>query len=81
MEADNFEIRYTCPPPRIRLWILDKTEGYLTTSTAANLADLTESPVLWTNNPNLVRILQEYFEILWLTSTQQDDPALANTTA
>jgi sugar-specific transcriptional regulator TrmB len=69
-----FKIRYTLEPPTALMSIIDKKEACV--CTCAKTAQ-TKGAFLWTTNPCLLSILQNYFEILWIASIKQDDPAIA----
>ncbi len=63
-KTPTIEIRYVpeCSP-NLTLW--DKKEVFLT---ILPTAQLDESPVLWSNHPSLVLIMQNYFESKWATA-------------
>jgi len=60
--AGSFTLKYVSQPPRAVMTIYDGKEALLTTSSAAGLGETT---VLWTNNPSLLAVMQEYFELIW----------------
>jgi sugar-specific transcriptional regulator TrmB len=62
-----FKIRYSLYPPAALMLIYDKAEAWVCTCTKP---ELTECPTLWTNNPCMLSILQDYFETLWLTDAE-----------
>jgi hypothetical protein len=35
--------------------------------------ELSESPALWSNNSSLVNIVEDYFEILWMTALEKPE--------
>ena len=78
VKTGNLEIRYLPSCPAVSLAIFDNNEALIVTDSGAGL---TESPALWTNNSSLVKTLQEYFEILWLTAIRRDDPIIADLAA
>jgi sugar-specific transcriptional regulator TrmB len=61
---DSIELRYS-ETLQSHFMITDNKEARVTTSTEAHLA---ESPSLWTNNSNLIGLLQKSFEDSWHTS-------------
>jgi sugar-specific transcriptional regulator TrmB len=65
MKNPYFKLRTIPYPPTGILCIIDKKEVLLATSTAGSTVG---SPALWTSNPSLLAIVQEYFEQMWLTS-------------
>jgi hypothetical protein len=46
----------------------DRKEAWVSTCTEPVLE---ECPTLWTNNVCLLSILQDYFEIMWLTAMKE----------
>lgn len=69
-----FKIRYLLNAPKALIEIFDKKEAWICTCTNPMLE---ECPFLRTNNPCLLSILQDYFEILWVTAMErkhQDPP-------
>lgn len=62
----SFMIRTVLYPPVAVLSIYDKKEALITTSPSAGLG---EAPTLWTNNPSIVTVMQNYFEMLWAKAT------------
>jgi hypothetical protein len=61
----NYELRYILKPPNAIVGIFDKKIAMLKTSASVDLAD---APSLWTDNPCLLSILSDYFEIMWITA-------------
>jgi hypothetical protein len=53
--------------PTVRLGIYDKKEVFIA-SNPTTYAMM--SPALWSNNPSLLSIIHDYFEILWLTAIE-----------
>ena len=45
----------------------DKKEVFVATHPAVGAL---ESNVLWTNNPSILRIVHDYFEMLWITALE-----------
>jgi sugar-specific transcriptional regulator TrmB len=66
---DLLEIRYVPPPPHPNMVIVDKKILLFTISTDEdNQVEL----VLWTNNQHLVRVFQEYFEMIWRNLSEKN---------
>jgi sugar-specific transcriptional regulator TrmB len=63
----NFKIRYLPKAPKALMSIYDKGEAWVYTRSNPVLE---ECPILWTNNPCLLSILQDYFEMMWLTALE-----------
>jgi len=57
-----FEIRHLPPPVPIKTAIYDKKEVNLCLTTPNKIGGL---PSLWSNNPQFVKIIVDYFEELW----------------
>mgnify|MGYP001031331611 CR=1 FL=1 len=68
----SYELRYVLNSPSAQVTIFDKKEAFITTLAKAGLA---ESSTLWSNNPSLLSIIQEYFEMVWIKAmkNQHDD--------
>jgi sugar-specific transcriptional regulator TrmB len=64
----SFKFRALRECPEERLGMFDKKEVFiaLNPTTAA-----TESPALWTNNHSILKIVHDYFEILWITAIEE----------
>jgi hypothetical protein len=64
----SFKFRTLRECPEERLGLFDKKEVFIALhpTTAA-----TESPALWTNNPSILKIVHDYFEILWITAIEE----------
>jgi sugar-specific transcriptional regulator TrmB len=65
------EIRYTLSDPKCVASIIDGKEVLIITKPAAEVC--CESSALWSNNSSLVNIVEEYFEILWMTSLEKPE--------
>ena len=63
----NYELRYIFKPPKAILGIFDRKRAICKTSASVGLA---EAPSLWTDNPCLVSLLSEHFEIMWITALE-----------
>lgn len=61
------EIRYLPRPPRTVMAMYDRREVFVF---AEKTAELQDSPALWSNNPNLAAVAQDYYEILWITANE-----------
>ncbi len=70
-ETTSFEVRYVMEPPPVVLSVFDNKEVLLVTTATAGLP---ESPALWSNNNSLVKLANNYFEILWITAIETDNP-------
>ena len=64
----NFKISYLPNAPKALISMYDKKEAWVCTCTHPVLE---ECPTLWTNNSCLLSILQDYFDILWLTAVER----------
>jgi sugar-specific transcriptional regulator TrmB len=62
---NRFEVRYIRNPPPVVMAVFDKKEVVVIASASAGL---TESSALWSNNPSLVELAYNYFEMMWLTA-------------
>jgi sugar-specific transcriptional regulator TrmB len=62
----NLNLRYTFSEPSITLTVCDKKEALINTMMLAP----TGEPSLWSNNPVIVNILQNYFNHRWHNSNQ-----------
>ena len=61
------EIRQNHVPPKTVIALYDKKEVYIYLQPGA---DMTESPALWSDNPSLLAMAEDYFETLW-SATQK----------
>jgi sugar-specific transcriptional regulator TrmB len=61
-------IRFLPDPPKTILGIYDKREVFIIADPKKSLFD---SPALWSNNESLTSLVQDYFEILWLTAMKE----------
>jgi sugar-specific transcriptional regulator TrmB len=55
--------------PAMVLGIYDKKEVFIIVDPKA---DLPGSPALWSNNPSLIALTEDYFETLWLTAIESN---------
>ena len=60
----NYTLRYILDPPEAIVGIFDKKRAIIKTCASGGLA---ESPSLWTDNPCLLSVISNYFEMLWNT--------------
>jgi sugar-specific transcriptional regulator TrmB len=67
MKNPSFKLRSIPKPPVVRLGIYDGKEVFIASHPETNTL---ESPALWSNNPCLAAIVQDYFEILWITAIE-----------
>jgi sugar-specific transcriptional regulator TrmB len=67
----RIEIRYALSDPKCAASIFDKKEVLIITKPAAEVC--CESPALWSNNSSLVNIVEDYFEILWMTALEKPE--------
>ena len=63
----SFRVRYLLDPPSAILTIYDRKELLITTSAKP---DRGESPALWSNNPSLLSVINDFYEILWITAME-----------
>jgi sugar-specific transcriptional regulator TrmB len=67
----TFEVKYVRGPPPVVMAVFDRKEVIII---AAANAGLTESPALWSNNPSIVELAHNYFEMTWLTAFESKKP-------
>jgi sugar-specific transcriptional regulator TrmB len=65
----TFKIRHLLKAPKALMSIYDKKEARVCTHPHPWLK---KCPTLWTNNPCLLSIFQDYFETLWLTAIESN---------
>jgi hypothetical protein len=61
-------IRFLLSCPKTVIGIYDKSEGFVIIDPKEGLFD---SPALWSNNQSLMSVVQDYFEVLWLTAMEE----------
>jgi sugar-specific transcriptional regulator TrmB len=61
-------IRFLPGRPKTVIGIYDSNEVFIVVSPGEDLFD---SPALWSNNQSLLTVVQDYFEILWLTAMEK----------
>lgn len=59
------EIRFLPTPPKTVLGIYDQKHFFVIVNPKKGLFD---SPALWSNSQSLLSVIQDYFEMLWLTA-------------
>ncbi|MDX1813635.1 MAG: helix-turn-helix domain-containing protein, partial [Candidatus Bathyarchaeia archaeon] len=59
------EIRFLYRPPKTVLGIYDQKHFFVIVDPKKGLFD---SPALWSNSQSLLSVIQDYFEMLWLTA-------------
>jgi sugar-specific transcriptional regulator TrmB len=69
------QIRFIANHPRAVFGIYDKKKVFII---ARSKTDLPGSPALWSSNPSLIDLAQEYFEMLWLTAIKEPARSPAN---
>jgi hypothetical protein len=67
-------IRYVSTPPPTLLLLFDEKEVLIITSATGTL----ESSALWSNNPGLIALSKCYFESLWQSATETNEPKREN---
>jgi sugar-specific transcriptional regulator TrmB len=68
------DIRFLPGCPKTVIGIYDNSEVFIIIDPKEGLFD---SPALWSNNQSLISVVQDYFEILWLTA--MEEPKLNST--
>ncbi|HTY75955.1 MAG TPA: hypothetical protein VMD05_10370, partial [Candidatus Nanoarchaeia archaeon] len=59
-----FEVRFTRSTMPLKLVMYDEKETY----TSISLTPETDMPMLWSNNPNFVRIMVNQFDEFWASA-------------
>ena len=62
-----FRLRYILNPPLAIVTIFDRNKIFVTTSA---ITDLGESPVFLSNNPSLLAMINDFYEIMWITAIE-----------
>ncbi len=65
-----FSIRYTSHPPPATLTIFDGERIMVTTSPTP---DPLETSCLWAKNPSIAEVFQDYFELMWQVSEDEQE--------
>jgi sugar-specific transcriptional regulator TrmB len=68
--APNAKIRYINAVPGTIMAKYDNKEVFIFTNPESSLKD---SPALWSNNPSVIAMAKDYFEILWTTAMETPD--------
>jgi sugar-specific transcriptional regulator TrmB len=58
----NYQLRQISYNPLIQFSVIDNEQAFIVTEAHP---ELLETPSLWTNNPCIISLLSDYFEILW----------------
>ena len=61
-------VRFLPGLPKTVIGIYDSKEAFLIVNPGEGLSD---SPALWSNNQSLLTVVQDYFDILWLTAMEK----------
>lgn len=64
----NYQLKYIPELPSAIIAIFDKTRVIIITSASVDLA---EASSLWTNNPCILSIFNDYFELKWITAMEE----------
>ena len=67
----GFRLKTLLQPPKKRIGIYDDKEALIATVKNQNGS---ESPALWTNNPMLIYILEDFFEMKWKVAEEYEKP-------
>jgi sugar-specific transcriptional regulator TrmB len=67
MKNPSFKLRAVPNSLNMKYWIYDTKEVFIATHPKTGVA---ESPVLRSNNPSLVELAYNYFEIMWITAME-----------
>ncbi|MCW4031045.1 MAG: hypothetical protein NWE80_01635 [Candidatus Bathyarchaeota archaeon] len=67
MKNPSFKLKYILHPPSAILTIYDKKEMLVTISPDKGLE---ESPALWSNNPSILAVINDFFELFWITAME-----------
>ena len=62
-----FQLRYILNPPLAVVTIFDRNKIFVTTSA---ITDLGASPVFLSNNPSLLAMINDFYEIMWITAIE-----------
>jgi hypothetical protein len=60
--SSNFELRYISHSPNTAFACFDGREVYIATDAKAGADDV---PLLWSNNPSIIGLVLDYFELEW----------------
>ena len=67
-EFPKYKLRYFLGQPSAIIGIFDREKVIIKTSATVGLA---EKPSLWTDNPCLVLVIQDHFEMMWITAMEK----------
>jgi sugar-specific transcriptional regulator TrmB len=67
LKTPLFSYRTIEKSPQTRFGLFDRTEIFIATNPTQCAL---ESSALWTNNPSILKIVNDYFEILWITGME-----------
>ena len=67
-EFPNYKLRYFLGQPSAIIGIFDRKRAITKTSVTVGLA---EKSSLWTDNPCLVSVIQDHFEMMWITAMEK----------
>jgi sugar-specific transcriptional regulator TrmB len=67
----SFRVKYFRAPIKTVVSIIDKKEVSIFTSPSPELGG---SPFLLSNNPCLIELAQNYFDLIWITATEENTP-------
>jgi sugar-specific transcriptional regulator TrmB len=62
LKFPNYSLRLTCKSPLAVLAIFDQKKMIIDTRSETNLAEV---PALWTDNPSVLLLATNYFELIW----------------
>jgi sugar-specific transcriptional regulator TrmB len=65
----NFHVKFIPEPPKTVFGIYDSKEIFITVDLQTDLPGY--SPALWTKNECLLAVIEDYFDILWLTAMEK----------
>ena len=63
------QIRFLTSVPHTILWIYDRKEVFVFKNPTESI---NMSPALWSDNPSLISMVLDYFEVLWLTALEDE---------
>jgi len=66
MEDSRFEVKFNFTEKTIMFSVFDEKEVFFLTQ-PGSLGDV---PILWSNNPSFIHFAQNYFEMLWVTASE-----------
>ena len=69
LKMPNYEIRYILNPPSVIIGIFDKKRIIIKTSASEGLAEV---PSIWSNNPCILSVFNNYFEQTWKSAIKNN---------